>query len=149
MKRGKHHVYLTHMHVCQAPCLLDTHACVISYMSQGWVEIKLIISAYVLHAIEAVNLFPVAAISIILCVHGYNHSVYTCVRYCTPNYAQVEAHHIISQPHVDMVILAATQLAAILWVLWHHTEGLYSPIGKSCTALTIIADRLHFPLFIP
>ena len=41
---------------------------------------------------------------------------------------QITAHHAIIQLHVNVVFLATMFSAAILWVLWHNTDGLYQTI---------------------
>ena len=38
---------------------------------------------------------------------------------------QVAAHYAILQSRVNAVIIATTQSASILWILWRHTNGLF------------------------
>ena len=60
--------------------------------------------------IEAANFFPAVAILwiLLLCVCS--------VQYCALNCPHASAHHIIIQLCVNVVILATTILATILWV---------------------------------
>ena len=43
----------------------------------------------------------------------------------TPDYALDATHHAIMRSRVNAVVIATTNWAAILWVLWRHTDGLY------------------------
>ena len=54
-------------------------------------------------------------------------SCVTCIAHDAPNYAQDTTYHAILQSRiirVNMVIIATTNWAAILWVLWRHTDSL-------------------------
>ena len=69
--------------------------------------------------IEAINLLP--AVDIL----WLPSCVETASDIYARNYAQVTAHHAIIHLPFNAVILATTISAAILWVLRHHTDGLY------------------------
>ena len=80
----------------------------------------LILLLLFLISIENVSLFPAAAI---LWVRSF--CACACVGHYAPEYA-VAAHHTILQSRVNVVNLATTHSAAILWIPLHHTHGLYS-----------------------
>ena len=49
-----------------------------------------------------------------------------CIVHYVPDYVQEAMHHAILQSRVMAVIIAITNWATILWILWRHTDSLYA-----------------------
>ena len=78
-------------------------------------------SEAVISTILAVSLFPTASILWVLLFRV------TCFGHCAPNYAQdATTQHAVLQSRVNAVVIATTNWATILWVLWHFPDSLYS-----------------------